>query len=94
VSLVIPPARAGYALGGISRDSPTDNTPNGTYERGNGEGHEKKGGISDLHPIRSLCQDVNHKLLVLRCPSSHISICVYDRLDIILDVLLLSSLLV
>jgi hypothetical protein len=54
----------------------------------------KKGGISALHSIRSFCQDVNYKLPVLLFPSSHRSVRVYDRLDIVLDVLLLSSLLV
>jgi hypothetical protein len=39
-------------------------------------------------------QDVNHKLLVLWCPSLHHSICVNDRLDTLLSVLLLSTLIV
>ncbi len=50
--------------------------------------------IKILHAIRSFCQDVNHKLFVLRLLSSHITIRVHDRLDIVLNVFLLSALVV
>jgi hypothetical protein len=54
----------------------------------------KKQGINALHSIRSFRQDVNHKLLVLRFPSSHVTIRAYDPLDIALDIFLLSALVV
>jgi len=54
----------------------------------------KKQGINALHSIRSFRQDVSHKLLVLRFPSSHVTIGAYDPLDIALDVFFLSALLV
>src|SRR5258707_59857 len=47
-----------------------------------------------LHPVCSFCQNINHKLLVHRCPSSHPSVRVYDRLDVVLNVFFLSALVV
>jgi hypothetical protein len=58
-----------YALGGIYRGSPVDNTPIGTYQRGESESGEEIR-YKCLNPIGSFCQDVNHELLVLRFPSS------------------------
>jgi hypothetical protein len=49
--------------------------------------------LNTLHPISSFRQDVSHKPPVLRCPSSHGPVGVYNRLDVILDVLLLSPLI-
>jgi hypothetical protein len=55
----------------------------------------KKSGINNaLHPVRPFCQDVNYKLLLLRFPSSHITIRAYNPLHIFLDVLFLSPLVV
>ena len=47
--------------------------------------------FSVLHAIRSVRQDVNHQLLVLWFPSSHFYIRVNDRLDIVLNVLRVST---
>jgi hypothetical protein len=45
-----------------------------------------------IHPVGFFCEDVDDQLLVLRCPSYVFWMCVDDRLDIVLDVSLLSSL--
>jgi hypothetical protein len=46
-----------------------------------------------LHSIRSFYQDINDKLLVLHFPSSHLSIRINERLDVVVDVLELSPLI-
>ena len=56
------------------------------------EGREE--GSSDLHPISSLCQDVDDELLMLRFPPSHLSMRINGELDIILDIISLSALVV
>ena len=85
-------AHVGYAPGGTWRGILAGNAPIQTY--GVWMNFVKNPRISALHPVCSLCQDINHKLLVHRCPSSHPSVCVHDRLDVVLDVFLLSALIV
>ena len=48
--------------------------------------------IDALHPICFSREDVDNQLLVFRFPPSARWMCVNDRLDIVLDVFLLSSL--
>jgi hypothetical protein len=90
--MVIRLGHAGYALGGTQQGTLAGNAPNGTYEEWMSV--VKKSSINALHPIFSFCQNINHKLLVHRCSSPHPSVRVYDRLDVVLDVFLLSALVV
>jgi hypothetical protein len=39
------------------------------------------------HPVGLFYEHINDPFLVGRCPSSHIRICVYDRPDIVFDIL-------
>ena len=48
---------------------------------------------SGLHPVRFVYEHINDQFLVGRLPSSHIRIRVYDRLDIVVDVFQLSTLI-
>ena len=49
--------------------------------------------VIPLHSIRSFYQDINDKLFVLHFPSSHLSIRINERLDVVVDVLELSPLI-
>ena len=69
-SLVIRPELVEYGLGGSHQGSRVGNTPIGTYDGTMSEGREE--GSSGLHPISSLCQDIDDELLMLWLPSSHI----------------------
>jgi hypothetical protein len=53
---------------------------------------EKKQDIDPLHLTRSFCKDINNKLLVLCFPPLHVPIRSGDPLDIVHDILFLSSL--
>src|SRR6267142_5520608 len=92
VSPVIRPKHGGFAPGGNQQGSRADNTPTGTYIRGMSKGCERTRLAS--HAVSSSRQLINDTLLVLQCPSLHLSICVNARLDIILDILNLSCLVV
>src|SRR5713226_964189 len=80
-------------LDGGHKCVPPDNPPTGTYIT---EMSETRQGISidALHAVGFLCEDVDDQLTVLCCPPFVFSMSVNDRLDVILDVLLLSSLVV
>jgi hypothetical protein len=91
VSLVTRTAHAGYVLDGSREDTPTGNTPNGTYMNM----RIIKGlDVGVLHAIGTLCKRIDHELLVLRFPPSVPLVLVDNRLDVLLDVLHLSSLVV
>ena len=92
VSMVIRLGHVGSALGGIQQGNLAGNEPIETYEMSMSVAH--KSSINALHPVCSFCQDINHKLLVRRRPSPHPSVCVYDRLDVVFNVFLLSALVV
>ena len=92
VLMVIRLGHAGYAPGGTQQGTLVGNGPIGTYKACLSV--VKKSSINILHPVCSLCQNINHKLLVLRCPSTHSSVRVYDRLDVVFNVFLLSALVV
>src|SRR5260221_964577 len=89
--LVIHPELAGCAPGGSRRGTPAGNAPTGTCGRG-WVRDVKMNGINALHPIGLFCQGINDKLLMLLFPSSHLSTRVHHRLDILLNVLHLSPL--
>jgi len=91
VSLVTRTAHAGYVLDGSREDTPTGNTPNGTYMNM----RIIKGldaGVS--HAVGTLCERLDDEVLVLRFPLSVPWVLVNDRLDVFLDVFHLSSLVV
>src|ERR1700679_2867606 len=73
------------------RCKPTDNLPIGTYVTKMSESHQ--GFCTEaLHAIGLFCEDVDHQLLVLRFPPSILRMRVNDRLDVVLNVSLLSAL--
>ena len=85
-------AHVGYAPGGTWRGILAGNAPIQTY--GVWMNFVKNPRISALHPVCSFCQDINHKLLVHRCPFLHPSVHVHNGLDVVLNVFLLSALVV
>ena len=89
---VIRLGHAGYAPGGTQQGTLAGNAPIGTYEVWMSVVNKSR--INALHPICSLCQNINHKLLVHRCPFLHPSVHVHDGLDVVLYVFLLSALVV
>ncbi len=72
---------------------PPDNPPNGTYITEMSKTHQEIS-IDALHAIGFFCEDVGDQLLMLCSPPFVFFMCVNDRLDVILDVLLLSSLVI
>src|SRR5258708_19364050 len=72
---------------------PSDNLPNGTYITEMSETHQDIS-IDTLHAVGFFCDDVDDKLLVLCSPTFVFSMRVNDRSDVLLNVLLLSSLVV
>ena len=60
--MVIHLAPAGYAPEGTQKGTLVGNAPIGTYEVWISV--VKKSSINALHPVCSLCQNINHKLLV------------------------------
>ena len=92
VSVVIRLEHVGFAPEDIQQGSLAGNVPIGTYELWMSV--TKKSSINALHPVCSFCQDTNYKLLVHRGPSPHPSVCVYNRLDVVLNVFFLSALVV
>ena len=77
VSMVIRLAHVGYAPGDTWQDTLAGNVPIGTYDVWMSV--MMKTSIDALHPVCSFCQDINHKLPVLRFPSSHPAVIrVYD----------------
>src|SRR5713226_9211073 len=89
--LVTPLVRPPGLLDGGHKCVPPDNPPNGTYITDMSETHQKIR-IGALHAVGFICEDVDNQLLMLCFPPFVFSMCVNDRLDVILDVLLLSSL--
>ena len=88
-SPVLETTHAGYVLGGSREDEAPGNTPTGTYIPGISKSLQEVG-IGGLHPVSVSCKNVNHYLLVLRCPPSVLWVLLNDRLDIVLDVFHLS----
>src|SRR5712692_8334090 len=80
-------------LDGGHKCVPPDNPPTGTYIIEISETHQEIS-IDALHAVGFFCEDIDDQLLVLCFPPFVFSMRVNDRLDVILDVLLLSSLVV
>src|SRR5258707_8699184 len=89
--LVTPLARPRGLLDAGHKCVPPDNPPTGTYITEVSETHQEIT-IHALHAVGFFCEDVDHQLLMLCSPPFVFSMGVNHRLDIILDVLLLSSL--
>src|SRR5713226_7171274 len=70
---------------------PPDNPPTGTYITEMSETHQEIS-IDALHAVGFFCEDVDNQLLMLCSPPFVFTMRVDDRLDVIFDVLLLSSL--
>lgn len=86
---------AGYVLGSsvgcCHRCRPPDYLPIGIYITDMSEGRQEFG-IGALHPIRSFREVVKDQLLVLRFPPFGFCVRVKDRLDMVLNVLCMSDL--
>src|SRR5258708_17819986 len=77
-------------LDGGHKCVPPDNPPTGTYITEISETHQEIS-IDALHAVGFFCEDVDDQLLVLCFPPFVFSMGMNDRLDVILNVLLLSS---
>ncbi len=80
-------------LDGGHKCVPSDNPPIGTYITKMSETHQEIS-IDTLHAVGFFGEDVDGQLPVLCCPPFVFSMGVNDPLDVILDVLLLSFLVV
>src|SRR5258708_39993106 len=80
-------------LDGGHKCVPPDNPPTGTYITEMSATHHEIS-IDALHTVGFSSEDVDDQLAVLCCPTIVFSMRAKDRLDPILDVLLLSSLIV
>src|SRR5260370_35583613 len=80
-------------LDGGHKCVPPDNPPTGTYITEISEIRQEIN-IDALHAVGFFCEDIDGQLLVPCFPPFVFSMCVNDRLYLILDVLLLSSLVV
>src|SRR5229473_2872606 len=72
---------------------PPDNPPNGTYIADMSKTYQQIG-IDALHAVGFFCEDIDDQLLMLCSPPFVLSMRVNNRLDVILNVLLLSLLVV
>src|SRR5260370_37589597 len=88
--LVIPLVPSQGLLDGDHKCVPPDNPPNGTYITEISEAHQEIR-IDALHAVGFFCEDVHDQLLMLCSPPFVLWKPVNDRLDVIFDVLLLSS---
>ena len=92
-SPVVRPERAGCVREGNVEGKRFDNKPIGTYVESEKESRMNVQIVNDLHSVRFIDQRVDHQFLIIRFPSSHIWIRVYNILDIVLDVLPLFALI-
>ena len=92
VFLVIRTVHAGCALGGSREDTPTGNTPTGTYSTENERESSINLGNSAVHAIGIFGERIDHELLILCFPPSVPWILADDRLYVVLDVLQLAPL--
>jgi hypothetical protein len=93
-SLVILLTLAGYILVGNHGGRHVDNAPIGTYVMGISDSSTILMfiNVESLHSVGFSRQDINHHLFVLCLPPSISSIPANDRLDIVVDILDLSAL--
>ena len=91
MSPVIRSGHVGYALGGSHEGGGSGNTPTETYVVGMSKTYHETNDDA-LHPVRFFGEDVNDQLLVLCVPHSHAWVRTNNRLDIVVDVSHLSTL--
>src|SRR6266436_5004846 len=84
---------AGYMLVCSRRRRPADNLPNGTYVTKMSGCHQEFR-TEALHAVGLFCENVDDQSLVLRFPPSILRMRVNDRLDVVLNVSILSVLVV
>jgi len=86
------PERARHVLEGSPEGRRSDNKPIGTYIRKMSKNYEYTERLC-LHGTRFLYEYINDQFSIGRRPSLHLRIRVYNKRDILLDVLHLSALI-